>query len=199
MKTNVRVLKDMPEVKLIRKQLGPFTAGDEVELWAWEAAALERHGIAVPIQKPTPAELRKLILAEERSSELAPLPDNFYPSVAREVSALQAAGDLEKAGGLKDKTLALTEIRLPKLVRLALSPEGPSGLSIEEHFLINRLADVLDGWSRRLSDLFEKAGEEVGKNERGRSIQHVAGDETDIQKPRVPAPELHTGGTATQG
>lgn len=180
MKQSVRVLKDVPEIKLVMRQLDPLASGDEVELWSWEASVLERHGIVVSVQKPTSAELRKLILTEERSSELVPLSDNFYPSVAREILTLQIGGDIEKASGLKDKTLTLTEIRLPKLVRLALSPEGRNKLPLEEHFLINRLAEVLDGWSRRLSDLFEKAGEEVEKNEHGGSIQHVAGDETDI-------------------
>ncbi|MDI6643003.1 MAG: hypothetical protein QMD95_03015 [Candidatus Hodarchaeaceae archaeon] len=191
MKKNIRVLLDMPELKLINRKLGPFEAGDEVELWAWDATVLERHGIAAPVQKPPISELRRQILAEERSIELAPLSEDFYSEVARNISTLRAAGDFEKAEELKAQTLALLEIRLPKLVRLALSPEGKS-LPLEEHFLINRLASVVENWTQRLSESFEEAGEEVEKNELGGPIRHAAGDEADIQKPRVPAPKLHT-------
>lgn len=198
MKRNVRVLNDMPEIKLTRRKIGPFASGDEVELWPWDETVLERHGL-VQTQKYTPAEIRKLILMEERSSELAPLADDFYRSVAREISALRVAGDIEKADGLKNRTLTLAEIRLPKLARLALSPEGPRGLPLDEHFLVNRLAELFENWSKRLNWLFGESGEEVERNESGKSIQHVAGDEADIQKSRISAPELYTGGTATQG
>jgi DNA replication initiation complex subunit (GINS family) len=186
------MLKDMPEIKLVRRQLGPFVAEEETELWSWEAGVLERHGFAIPLRKTTPAELRKLILMEERSSALAPLPEDFYRSAAREISTLRETGEIEKADGLRSQTLALVEIRLPKLLRLALSPNSISGLSLEEHFLVNRLANLLENWGRRLSQSLEKAGEEVEKNGSGRIVQHSAGDETDIQKPGVPASELHT-------
>ena len=193
MKQLVRVLRDLPEVKLVRRQLGPLAAGDEAELWAWEVAVLERHGIVAPVQKPPSAELRKLILAEERSLELVPLSEDFYLSVARDISANRAAGNFEEADEVGAQTSVLMEIRLPKLVRLALSPESSKGLSLEERFLVNRLAATLENWSRRLSESFEKAGEEVEKNELGGPVQHAAGDEADIQKPRILAPELHAG------
>jgi len=191
MKEHVRVLKDMQEVKLVGRQLGPLMAGEETELWPWEAKVLERHGIVMLALKPTAAELRKLILMEERSSGLASLPGYFYSSVAREISTLRATGDLEKADGLKAQTLALVEIRLPKLVRLALSPNNLSGLSFEEHFLVNRLADMLENWGRGLSESLEKAGEEAEKDGFRGSVRHAVGDEADIQKPRIPASELH--------
>lgn len=181
-------MKDLQELKLVGRKLGPLAVGDEAELWAWEAAVLEHHGIVASVQKPTVAELRKLILAEERSSGPATLPHDFYLSVAREISALRAVGDTENADRLRAQTLALAEIRLPKLVRFALSPEQPSGLSLEEHFLVNRLAELFEGWSERLSESFGEAKEEVEKHDVGGSLQHVARDEADIQKPGVSAP-----------
>jgi len=191
MKEHVRVLKDMQEVKLVGRQLGPLTTGEETELWPWEAEVLERHGIVMLTLKPTFAELRKLILMEERSSGLAPLPEYFYSSVAREISTLRASGDIEKADGFKTQTLALVEIRLYKLVRLALSPGDIEGLSLEEHFLVNRLADVFENWGRELSESLEKAGEEAEKDGFGRPVRRAVGDEADIQKPRIHASELH--------
>lgn len=44
MKEHVRVLKDMQEVKLVGRQLGPLTAGEETELWPWEAEVLSVTG-----------------------------------------------------------------------------------------------------------------------------------------------------------
>ncbi len=163
MKKQVCISKPVPELKLVHRQLGPFEAGDEVELWPWDAAVLERHGMAEPVQKTASSGLRKLILAEERDMGLVPLSEDFYPSVTHDISTLRAAGDFEKAEELKNQTLTLMEIRLPKLVRLALSPDGKS-LPLEEHFLINRLANVIENWSERLSESFEKVGEEVEKN-----------------------------------
>lgn len=193
MKQHAKIVRDLPAIKLIGRQLGPWAAGEEAELWAWEATVLERHGIAIPGQKPTLVELRKLILADERSPELVSLPEDFYLSVVRHVSALRAGGDFEKADEVKSQTLALVEIRLPKLIRLALSPEAPTGLPLEENFLINRLAQAIENWSQRLGESFEAIGEEVKKNELGGPV----GGEADIQKPRVSAAELHARGTAT--
>lgn len=192
MKEHVRVIKDMPELKLAGRQLGPFSDGEEITLWSCEAVVLERHGIVVPTKKPTISELRKLVLTEERSSGLATLPENFYSSAMHETSNLKIGGDLEKADGLKAQTMTLLETRLPKLLRLALSPESLGEMPLEERFLVNRLVGVLESWNQGLNDLFEKIGEEAGKDEFGRSVRHVAGDEADIQKPRVPTLELHT-------
>ena len=196
----VRVLKDLPAMKLVGRQLGPLVGGEETELEAWEVAVLERHGFVEPLKKLTLAELRKLLLAEERESELTPIPDDFYLSVAQKIAFARAAGDHEKAEEIQTQISALMEVRVPKLVRLALFPEGASALPPEEQFLINRLASTLDDWSKRLNESFGKAGEEVGKNEEfGRPVRHAVGDEADIQKPGVSATELHTRGTTAPG
>ncbi|MCS7131166.1 MAG: hypothetical protein NZ934_00320, partial [Hadesarchaea archaeon] len=56
----VRIVKDVPQIKLVGRQIGPFSAGQEVELEPWEANVFERHGFAEPVQKLTTAEVRKL-------------------------------------------------------------------------------------------------------------------------------------------
>ncbi|RLG57047.1 MAG: hypothetical protein DRN83_02770 [Hadesarchaea archaeon] len=188
MKTKVHILKEVPEIKLVRRQLGSFARGDEVELWTWDAIVLERHGVAESVQKLEPAELRKLILAEERNLSIEPLPDDFYRLAAQRISILREAGKSKRADELREQILALVEIRLPKLLRLALSPGEALDLPVEEHFLINRLADTLDGWIERLSALLERSGEEVEKHEPGKSVQRIAGDETNIQKSGIPSP-----------
>jgi hypothetical protein len=196
----VRVLKDLPAIKLVGRQLGPLAEREETGLEAWEAAVLERHGFVEPLQKLTPAELRKLLLAEERESELTPIQDDFYSLVAQEIAFARAAGEHEKVEEIRTQVVALMEVRVPKLVRLALSPESAGPLPPQERFLINRLASTLDNWSKRLNESIEEAGEEVGKNEEfGRPVRHAAGDEADIQKQGVSATELHTRGTTAPG
>jgi len=196
----VRVLKDLPAINLVGRQLGPLAEGEETQLEVWEAAVLERHGFVEFLQKLTSTELRKLLLAEERESGLTPLPDDFYSSVAQKISFARAAGQHEEAEEIQTQVSTLLEIRIPKLVRFALSPESVGPLPPQELFLINRLAVSLDSWSKRLKESFEKVGEEVGKNEEiGRPVRHAVGDEADIQKPGVSATELHTRGTTAPG
>ncbi|MFH1821291.1 MAG: hypothetical protein ABH852_02470 [Methanobacteriota archaeon] len=196
MKQRVRVLKDIPEVKLVKRKIGPWVTGDELELWVWDVAVLKRQGVAEVHQPTTASEIRMLVLAEERSLELSPLPEGFYNSIARGVSTLLHEGKKEAANELMSQTFSLLELRMPKLIRLALSPEVPSGLTPEEHFLANNVTETVENWNRRLREFFEFR-EEVGKNEEGKSVQRVAGDKADIQKQGVSEAELYTRGAAT--
>ncbi|GAI54228.1 unnamed protein product, partial [marine sediment metagenome] len=66
---------------------------------------------------------------------------------------------------IRTQVSTLMEVRIPKLLRFALSPEGADPLPPQERFLINRLTVTLDMWGKRLNESLEKAGEEVGKNE----------------------------------
>lgn len=198
MKQRVRILKDLPEIQLVRRKLGPLSGGDEADLWMWDAAVLRKQGIAEMLQPVTISEIKKLILAEERSLELVPLPEGFYNSISRGVSAFLHEGKKEEAEELMEQTFSLLEIRMPKLIRTALSPEAPQGLTPEERFLANTVTETVENWNRRLREFFESREEEVGKNE-GRAVQHVAGSKADFQKQGVSETELHTGGAAAQG
>ena len=199
MKQHVRILKDMPEVKLVKRRLGPLVSGDEMELWAWDATVLKRQGVAEILQPTTASEIRMLVLSEERSLELSVLSDDFYSAIARNVSALLSEGKKEEANELMAQTFSLLEMRMSKIIRLALSPEVPSGLTPEEHFLANSVTETVENWTRRLRESLEFGEEEVGKNEKRRSVQLVAGDKADIQKQGVSEAELHAGGAAAQG
>ena len=197
MKVRARILGGVPEIKLVGRKLGPFEPGQDVELEIWEVEALRRHGLAEPARKPTLAELRKLLLAEERVFELSPLPAGLYSEVAAEITHLGAKGEREGAEELRATIDSLVELRLPKLLRLALSPEGARELPPEERFLLNRLSATAEEWTRELAEKFEK-GEEVEKNGvPGRDLPSVAGDEADIQKPGIPSSGVHTGGAAS--
>jgi hypothetical protein len=163
MKEQVRVLKEVREINLPTGRLGPFEVGEEIKLWVWEAKVLERQGL-VERRRITPTDVKRLIIAEERNPELEKLPENFYFSVKEEVSNLRRMGDHEKANELKSQALVLFEIRLPKLLTLALSPEDSGEIPAEEKFLINRLAFVYRIWVQNFEKFLE-AGEEVDQSD----------------------------------
>ncbi|MGC8817177.1 MAG: hypothetical protein ACP5PX_05170 [Candidatus Hadarchaeum sp.] len=198
MKQRVRVLKDFPEVELVGRKLGPFAAGDEVELWLWDASTLRSCGFVDFLQPATVTEIRKLVLAEERGLDPLPLPESFYLSIAGQAFRMLQEGKREEADELVSQVLLFLDARLPKLVRLALSNGVPPGLTSEERLLVNEVSGIIDDWNRRLRRLFEFR-EEVGKNGEGRPVQYVVGDKADIQKPGVPEAELHSGGASAPG
>jgi hypothetical protein len=185
MRQKIKFLKDFPQVDLGGRRLGPFTIGAEAEVWPWEAKVMKRFGFAEGLGALTPGDIRRLTISEERSSDLEFLPEDFYTSLRSSIAAARFGGDLERAQDIGARAQALLDVRLPKLLRLALSPESLRGLPPEEYFIVNRLASVIDGWSRRLSNIIE---EEVVKGEFGGPIRHAAGSEADIQETGVPAP-----------
>ncbi|MGQ9788592.1 MAG: hypothetical protein ACUVQM_04745 [Candidatus Hadarchaeaceae archaeon] len=197
MKQLVRIVKDFPQVELVGRKVGPLVAGDEVELWPWDANALMNSGFVEFLQPISAAELKKLVFAEERSLEPLTLPDNFYISIARNAVLMSQEGKKE-SDEMFSQTSLLLDARLPKLIRLAISPDVPPVLTPEERFLVNEVSKFIDDWSRRLRSLFELR-EEVGKNGGGRPVQYVVGDKADIQKQGVSETELHSGGAATSG
>jgi len=191
MRWRARVLKEIPALRLADKQLGPFVAGQEVELEPWEVVALERHGMVEAIPKLIPVEMRKLMLAEERAEGLAKLPEGFYSLLAERISSSLSSGKPEEAEELRTMAGTIVELRMRKLLLFALSPESAENALPEERFLINRLASSLEEWEGWLGGVLKEAGEEVGKSELGEPVRHAAGEEAGIQKPRVPAPEVH--------
>lgn len=159
MRERIRVLNKVPEINLAEVSLGPFDVGDEAEVWPWEAKILERHGLAES-SKISSTDIRQRIIAEERSQDLEAIPENFYFLARKEVANLKKAGEKEKADDLKSWTLALLEIRLPKLLKLVQSPESSGNVPLEEKFFVNRLAFITKVWSQKL-ERFLEAGEEV--------------------------------------
>ena len=195
MKQRVRILRDFPMLELVGRQLGPFTAGQEAELEVWESVVLVRHGFAELEPKITVTELRKLMLAEERTLEPAPLPGGFYSSLAQHVSDLRAANQQEEIEELRAAVAAFAEVRTQKLVRAIISPVVAENLLPDERFFVNRLMVAMEDWNNWLESLFEK--EEVGGNGKfGGAVRHAVGGAPDIQKQGVPAPDVHASGIA---
>lgn len=185
MMQRVRFLKDFPQVGLAGRKLGPFPVDTEVDVWGWEANVLERRGFLEIKNALTSGDIRKCSISEERASELEPLSEDFYLSLRNTVAAARAAGDFGKAEEVKNGAQALLDVRLPKLLKLALSPESFKGIPPEERFLVNRLASTIDGWGRKLGKII---GEEVVKGEFRGALQHAVGSEAGIQEKGVSAP-----------
>lgn len=154
MKQRVRVLKDLPEVKLVGRRVGPLVVGQETEFEPWEVRVLERNGVIEPVQKITTAELRKYILAEERATGLVQLPSNFYAIVSQRAAIMSKSGQQEEIEEFKSAFGALAEARTQKLLRAALSPANAENLLPEERFVVNRLAMDLEDWGKWLAEIF---------------------------------------------
>jgi len=185
MRQRVRFLKDFPQLGLVGKKLGPFSADTEVELWDWEADVLARRGFLEKNNVLAAGEIRRRTMSEDRSSVLEPLPDDFYLSLRSSIAAARAVGDVARAEEMKSGAQALLDVRLPKLLRLALSPAELKEAPPEERFLVNRLASTIDGWSRKIGKIL---GEEEVKSEFGGALQHAVGDEARIQEKGISAP-----------
>jgi DNA replication initiation complex subunit (GINS family) len=142
--------------------VGPLVVGQEVEFEPWEVMMLERRGLVEPVQKLTTAEIRKFMLAEERTPKLGHLPSNFYAMVAQRATSIQKSGQPDEIEEFRAAAGALAEARTHKLLRAALSPANAENLLPEERFFVNRLAMALEDWGRWLSELIEKEVENRG-------------------------------------
>ncbi|TDA31033.1 MAG: hypothetical protein DSO04_04860, partial [Hadesarchaea archaeon] len=72
----------------------------------------------------------------------------------------------------------LLELRLQKLVRLSLFPSQAKGAAPEERVLLGELGGRIEEWKKWMKERLE-----VGKDEGGRTLQELGGEEPDLQKP----------------
>jgi hypothetical protein len=156
---------------------GPFTlrAGEERELEHWQLRVLRRHGLAEPLHPAGLAAVRKLRLSEAKQPGLQPLPPGFYPLLAEEMELLRREGKEEELrGALED----LLELRLQKLVRFSLFPSQAKGATPEEKILLEELGGRIEEWRNWMNQRLE-----VGKDEGGRTLQELGGENPYLQEP----------------
>ena len=194
MKTRISIVKDLPEVELVGRSIGPVKEGTVIDAEHWEAEVLENHGFSEPENVLDLAGVRKQILAEERMSTIAPLPQNFYDKIKRRLDSLKNSGLDEEFEELRDAMSTLAEMRVQKLAHLAASGVDARELLPEEKFLFNRLSEALDDWKEWLDRLFggetkKEVGEHGGKN--GESVRHAARDSADIQEEGISPTDVH--------
>lgn len=172
MKQRVRVLEDLPELDLVGRKLGPLKAGEEVQLRPWEAAVFERHEIVEPPEKFTVVGIRKLILAEEKSTSLQELPEGFYFGVFLRIKNLRIDDAQDELIKLKEAVSALLDIRVQKLARFAMSSVVPQGIPPEEQYLVKRFLGIIEDWKRKFVPKLKELLEEGVAHEKefGRSV-----------------------------
>jgi hypothetical protein len=150
-------------------------AGEERELEHWQLRVLRRHGLAEPLNPVGPTAVRKLRLSEARQPGLQPLPQGFYSLLAGEMEHLRREGGEEE---LREAVEDLLELRLQKLVRLSLFPSQAKGAAPEERVLLGELGGRIEEWKKWMKERLE-----VGKDEGGRTLQELGGEEPDLQEP----------------
>lgn len=181
----VKVVEEFPEVKLVGRKLGPFAEGKEIRVRPWEVPILEDRGLVEPVEDFSPVDIRKRLIAEEKSSQLEDIPPYFYISASHKLRKLRDKGETEEAKKLREALDSFISVRVRKLSKVAVSSIKPENLPPEEMFLLNRLFHVLRTWKKRLDRFFERIhNEEVGAPGKRirRSIQGIVRNTADIQE-----------------
>ena len=168
MKTRVRVEKEIPKVKVLGREAGPFEVGEEADLPHWHARALLKRGEGVATFLSS-ADLRRKIVAEETQQDLSPLPPDFFWNIRESILALRTTGREKEAEELKTLAIKLADIRALKLLRLAVDPESARTQVPEERFLLNLMGNLLDFWMKDLAKFLELGGE-VKSIDQARSV-----------------------------
>lgn len=137
MKVKIRLLQavlELPELESVEPQ-------EELEVEEWTARTLIRKGMAEPVGTPDLMELRRLILAEERSRELRELPEDF-------ISKLSLTPGAPDQAQLLKAVEELMEIRVQKI--LAAFPHRDKNMLPEEVRLLNLIEADFEGWREEL-------------------------------------------------
>lgn len=96
MEQKVEILEKIPETKLVGRKFGPFNEGEETYVKPWEVPILEDRQLAEPIEDFSSTGLRKLLIREEKSSQLKDIPSHFYISVSQKIRKLCRKGEDEE-------------------------------------------------------------------------------------------------------
>ena len=156
-------LKDLPETRIGDRVLGPWRAGQELELPFWLASHIVSQGYA-RFRDEDQLSLNNLSTIQYRESlpgsrQLPPLQPSFYFQLRRLIRGLREheIKDRTKAREL-DKALALARdivgIRVKKIASIAASVERTnelmSNLTSEERILYEAVRQNVDSWKREI-------------------------------------------------
>jgi DNA replication initiation complex subunit (GINS family) len=138
-KVKIRLLRGNLELEGLRE----LSEGEEVEVEEWTARNLIGRGLAELAEPLDLAELRRMILAEEREKGLRKLPDDF---LLRLSLSLQRAGEAEAQ--MREAAEELLEVRVQKM--LANLPSRDENMLPEEASLFNLLSADLERWREEM-------------------------------------------------
>jgi DNA replication initiation complex subunit (GINS family) len=144
MKVKIRLLQGNLELEGLRE----LAEGEEIEVEEWTAKTLIGKGLAELAEPLDLAELRGMILAEERERGLRKLPEDFF---ARLSLSLQKAG--ESRTQMREAADELLEVRIQKM--LANLSQRNENLLPEETSLFNLLSADLERWKEELKRRIE--------------------------------------------
>jgi hypothetical protein len=139
MKVRIRLLQENPGLPGLEGTM----AGEEIEVDEWTARTLLKRGLAELAEPLTLAELRRMILAEERERGPRQLPQDFFVRLSL---ALEQAG--ESRAQMVEAIEELLEARVQKI--LTSLPYRSENLLPEEVVLLNLLSTQLEEWKEGL-------------------------------------------------
>ncbi len=139
MKVKVRLMRGNLELEGLRE----LAEGEEVEVEEWTARTLLERGLAELAEPLDLAELRRMVLAEERERGLRKLPEDFL--VRLSLSLLKAG---EAGAQMREAAEELLEVRIQKM--LANLPNRDENMLPEETSLVNLLSADLERWKEEL-------------------------------------------------
>ncbi len=164
----VVLLQEVPELRVLGRQMGPYRKGDEVDVPRWVASEMVNQGVAKYRDKEglSLQELSKVHWREAlpTSRQIPQLEEYFYCKLRRLLSELKEQGksDVTK---LKEYEKALSisndvvNCRLRKLVVLAASTfqsgDLYKNLTLEERVLLEGLAKAINVWRERILEVSE--------------------------------------------
>lgn len=131
MKVRVRLLKDVA---------GIGEEEEELEMESWQAAVLLRENLAVLAEEMNQLELKRRLIAEERSRELKELPENFLELVS-------LMRDEEKRAS-KEVLEELLDTRMRKI--LSAFPDKPENMLPEEASFFNLCLREFRNWKAEI-------------------------------------------------
>lgn len=143
--------------------------GDEIELPRWQAKMLADRGLVEVRDEPIDLKTVNIYHYREKkkvgANQLSELPQDFYPKAFELVERLDRLIQekpyhmLIRDREILEKNLVeLSEARLAKIIRLAMTEEGGvrERLTPEETVVYDRLLDTIKGWRSYLRRPFKE-------------------------------------------
>ncbi|MHC1601584.1 MAG: hypothetical protein ACXQTB_04495 [Candidatus Nezhaarchaeales archaeon] len=161
-KVKVKVLKNVPEIKVGDEVLGPLIQDQELEVERWIARILREEGYVEIIDEKAVdlTMLSKIAWKESRTPQLTPLEPAFYVKVKNYLKSLneRAKSNPEILSEKKMAEVKLTDIvncRIQKIVYMALTGAQPprevlENLTPEEKMLFDELSSTISRWRQSI-------------------------------------------------
>jgi hypothetical protein len=157
------ILKDIPQIVVGGKRLGPYSATAQVDLPMWAIEKLVNHGYVELTHDDDIASLNRLqtISREEEDNphKLQPFHPLLYSAIYRKIFNLQSDKSsldprlYDEIERLERMVPMLLESRLSKLIRVAKAgalQDKRKDMTLEERWFCQELADLLSDWRKSI-------------------------------------------------